>query len=230
MIKTKTYKIEHTNKTNVYTLYIKGDHIYDLYKSISETKILPTAFYNDGDDSDTNSTSIIFTAETVTTLTKYLKKGKLTYNETIKMINNVSRQIAYLETNMLAFYGYNLDDILVINNEIFFIASTKHLLDIHKDNCIYFYNPIEQPYFSSFELNKLTKLPSKINHRVSYYSLGALVLFCVMNVYIFAEIQDISIAEETTETILKPITYTKIFWFLKRCFNEKCEDRILLFI
>ena len=209
MIKTNAYKIEHTNNTNSYTLYIKGpNHLKDeIYKSISYTKLLSRAFYNDDDDVD-GDISIIFTAETVVTLTRFLTKGKLTNKKTVKMI-------------------YNLEDILVINDDTFFIANTKHLLDIKKDDCIYFYNPIDRPYFSNFELNKLTKLPSNIDYRSSYYSLGALILFCMMNVYIFAEIQDIT---EDIDKILTPITHTKMYWFLKRCFNKKSEDRILLFI
>jgi len=231
MMQTNAYKIEHTNNTNSYTLYIKGSNNLkdEIYKSISDTKLLSSAFYNDDDDEDT---SITFTAETVVTLTRFLTKGKLTNKKTIKMINDLSRQIAYLETNRFAFYGYNLDDILVINNNTFFIANIKHLLDIKKDNCIYFYNPIDRPYFSNFELNKLTKLPSKIDYRSSYYSLGALILFCMTNVYIFAEIQDIEYVDVDIDIdkILTPIAHTKMYWFLKRCFNKKSEDRILLFI
>jgi len=231
MIKTNAYKIQHTNNTNSYTLYIKGpNHLKDeIYKSISDTKLLSSAFYNnDDDDSDI---SITFTAETVITLTRFLTKGKLTNKKTVKMIHDLSMQIAHLETNMLAFYGYNLEDILVINDDTFFIANTKHLLDIKKDNCIYFYNPIDRPYFSNFELNKLTKLPSKIDYRSSYYSLGALILFCMINVYIFAEIQDITEdIDIDIDKILSPIAHTKLYWFLKRCFNKKSEDRILLFI
>ena len=45
--------------------------------------------------------------------TTLLQKGKLTNQETIKMIHDLSKQIAYLETNLLAFIGYNLEDILV---------------------------------------------------------------------------------------------------------------------
>jgi hypothetical protein len=231
MIKTNAYKIEYTNNTNSYTLYIKGsNNLKDgIYKSISDTKLLSSAFYNDDDDDDI---SITFTAETVVTLTRFLTKGKLTNKKTVKMINDLSRQIAYLETTRFAFYGYNLDDILVINDDTFFIANTKHLLDIKKDNCIYFYNPIDRPYFSNFELNKLTKLPSKIDYRSSYYSLGALILFCMTNVYIFAEIQDIEYVDVDVEIdkILTSIAHTKLYWFLKRCFNKKSEDRILLFI
>lgn len=219
---TTTYKIGHTLKTNSYTLTIQNGSTHEIYKSITETNILSNVFYD-----DTNNEEIImFTGETVKPLSVILKEGKLTNQQIIKMIYDLSKQIAYLEINLMSFYGYNLDDILVINNNTFFVASTKHLISINaKDYYIYFYKPIIKPYFSSPELNELTKLPAKIDYRSSYYSLGALILFCSTNIYIFAEQ-----TEENREESLESINYTKPYWFLKRCFNEDCKKRILLFI
>jgi polyhydroxyalkanoate synthesis regulator phasin len=205
----------------------------ELYESITQTNILSHAFYNEEDNEADNEAdndeetqeSISFTAESVKPLSVLLKKGKLTNQETTKMIHDLSKQIAYLETKMQqTFYGYNLDDIVVINEDIFFIASTKNLARIEtKNNSIYFYKPIDKPYFSNPELNELTKLPAKIDYRSSYYSLGALILFCSTNIYIFSELKE-------TDIILSPIYYTKLYWFLKRCFHEDCKQRILLFI
>jgi hypothetical protein len=225
-ISTKAYKVIKTANTNSYTLYLQEQnsvYMNELYESITQTNILSHAFYNEAED-DSDQESISFTAETVKPLSTFLKKGKLTNQETIKMIHDLSKQIAYLEINLLAFYGYNLDDILVINEDTFFIASTKNLTRIEtKNKGIYFYKPIDKPYFSSPELNELTKLPAKIDYRSSYYSLGALILFCSTNIYIFSELKEIDI-------ILSPIYYTKLYWFLKRCFHEDCKQRILLFI
>jgi hypothetical protein len=212
-----------------------SDYAHELYESITKTDILLHAFHNEAESelkselkSELNNdqleeASISFTAETVKPLSTFLKKGKLTNQETIKMIHDLSKQIAYLETNLLAFYGYELDDILVINEDTFFIASIKCLKKIDKTKCIYFYNPIDIPYFSNPELNELTKLPAKIDYRSSYYSLGALILFCSTNIYIFSELKE-------TDTILLPIYYTKWYWFLRRCFLQDSKQRILLFI
>ena len=230
LAKTKAYKIEHSINTNSYTLYLQpqnSDYINELYESITKTNILSCAFFSEVDnevEDDTDQDSISFTAETIKPLSTFLKKGKLTNQETIKIIHDLSKQIAYLETNLLAFYGYNLDDILVINEDTFFIASTKCMTRIDsKNKCIYFYKPIEIPYFSNPELNELTKLPAKIDYRSSYYSLGALILFCSTNIYIYSELKE-------TDTILLPIYYTKLYWFLKRCFHENCKQRLMLFI
>jgi hypothetical protein len=254
-IKTSGYKIEQTKNTNSFILSINHGsfnikYIYEIYKSITKTKILSNAFFYENESSDSDSDrdrdsdrdsdrdrdnnligpaehTINFTAENIKPLSTLLKEGKLTNRMAIKMTHDLSKQIAYLETNFFAFYGYELDDILVINNDIFLIASIKHLLKIEPDNCIYFYNPIDKPYFSNPELIKLTKIPSKIDYRSGYYSLGALILFSLTNIYIFSEIDDETLR---IDAILEPIYYTKIFWFIRRCFKEKSEERILLFI
>jgi hypothetical protein len=227
MFETKTYKIIHKSKTNSYILTIQNSHVNELYRSISETNILSNVFFDDTN----NVEMIIFTAEKVKPLSVLLKETKLTNRQIIKMIYNLSKQIAYLETIMMSFYGYNLDDILVINNNTFFIASTKYLVNINaKDNYIYFYKPIDKPYFSSPELNELTKLPAKIDYRANYYSLGALILFCLTNIYIYSELTKDEEREEILLESLDPINYTKPYWFLKRCFYKNCKERILLFI
>ena len=237
-VKTRGYKIEQTKNTNSFILSINHGsfnkkYIYEIYKSITKTKILSNAFFYDlNEESEEDDVmgskehTINFTAENITPLSTLLREGKLTNQMAIKMTHDLSKQIAYLETNFLAFYGYELDDILVINNDVFLIASIKHILKIEPNNCIYFYTPIEKPYFTNPEVIKLTKLPSKIDYRSGYYSLGALILFSLTNIYIFAEIVD----EKNLDTILEPIYYTKMFWFIRRCFKEKSEERILLFI
>jgi hypothetical protein len=217
---TTTYKIVQKPKTNSYTLSIQNGSTHDIYKSISETNILSNVFFDD----TTNEEMIIFTAKKVKPLSVILKEDKLTNQQIIKMIYDLSKQIAYLEIIMMSFYGYNLDDIIVINDNTFFIANTKYLAKINaKDYNIYFYKPIDKPYFSSPELNDLKKLPAKLDYRASYYSLGALILFCSTNVYIFSELTK-------EEDFLEQINYTKPYWFLKRCFYEDCKKRILLFI
>jgi hypothetical protein len=229
MFETKSYKIEHNPNTNSYLLILKNGLVNEIYKSISETNILSNIFFDD----ENNIETIMFTAEKVQPLSVLLKAGILTNQQIIKMIYDLSKQIAYLEINMMSFYGYNLDDIIVINDNTFFVASTKYLANINaKDYYIYFYKPIDKPYFSSPELNELTKLPSKIDYRSSYYSLGALILFCSTNIYIFSELTkegEEGEGEEGTK-LLESINYTKPYWFLKRCFYKDCKKRILLFI
>ena len=213
---TNGYKLEKTPNSCSYSLYIKGDYKEELFLSLPR---IPNMFYDDHEN------KIIFVAESVTKLLPCLTEKTTTYLQALSMIKCLSKQMNNLKRmSNLIFYGFDLDDILVINEDTFFIASTRCMTKIDpKNKCIYFYKPIEIPYFSNPELNELTKLPAKIDYRSSYYSLGALILFCSTNIYIFSELKEIDIT-------LSPIYYTKLYWFLKRCFLKDYKQRILLFI
>ena len=217
----KKYSLTEKNECTFY-LKIYGENSIPIYKMLN--KILVNSVYNN------ETTALFLNAESVVPLQKYISNttDTMSLSRCIKMMSDLSWQIKYLKTKNYGMYGLDLDDILVINDNTFFIASTKHLTNINaKDYYIYFYKPIVKPYFSSPELNELTKLPAKIDYRSSYYSLGALILFCSTNIYIFAEqIEE----EQNLLEILEPINYTKTYWFLKRCFYKNCKERILLFI
>lgn len=210
-LKTKNAEITQTGKYS-YKLTIHGNNKTNLlYSSILKTDILTNAFYNSTDK------SLYFTAETVTLLKKtdlFLSEAKC-----IRMIDTLTRQIKYLETVKYAFYGHSIDDILVVNGDIFINISENTLLPI-KDNHISFLSPFIKTQFMSLEISNITSLPSKIHYQSSYYSLAALVIYCLLN----KELQTKEV--EDLERILKPIFYTKIYWFLKRCLHK----RILLLI
>jgi hypothetical protein len=119
-----------------------------------------------------------------------------------------------------------LEDIVIIDDK-FIITNSKYLLPIDEENII-FYKPIDHPYFSNPELFVIKELPSRIHYRTSYYSLGALVVFCLFNNYLLVanEIK----SDQEIEKIIYPIYNTKIYWFLKRCFEKESIKRILLLI
>jgi hypothetical protein len=223
MITTKGYKIKQTSEYS-YIWKVNGDYKYEIYFSVSKTKILNNCFYDD------ELNVIIFSAETVETLSDYLDKGenrKMNYLHAIKLIHNITKQMNYLYENNFSFYGFDLDDILVINQSLFFVASSNYLLPIVDKTNILFYNPIKMPYFSNPELFKLTSLPYEINYKCSYYSLGAIVVYCLLNNYLLVgnEIK----SEKEIENSLSSIKHTKMYWFLKRCLITICDKRILLF-
>jgi hypothetical protein len=211
-LKTKNAEITQTGKYS-YKLTIHGNNKTNLlYSSILKTDILTNAFYNSTDK------SLYFTAETVTLLKKtdlFLSEAKC-----IRMIDTLTRQIKYLETVKYAFYGHSIDDILVVNGDIFINISANTLLPI-KDKQISFLSPFIKTQFMSLEISNITSLPSKIQYQSSYYSLAALVIYCLLNKDLQTKVET-----EDLERILKPIFYTKIYWFLKRCLHK----RILLLI
>ena len=236
-METKSYTIKKINNTTFF-LFIKGDttNKRKIYESISNTGIIPNAFYNDDEK------MIFFTADSVIPLTTFLSKGKLTMLESINMVSNLSKQLLYLQRQNKAFYGFDLDDIIVINESKYIIGSAINMLDINNE-FITFYSPINLPFFSSPELVEISKLPSKIHYSSSYYCLGALITFCLLNVNI-CKIDNTYNKENTynkdnnynlindnvIDKILQSINYTKMYWFLKRCFLPKSQERVLLFI
>jgi hypothetical protein len=136
------------------------------------------------------------------------------------MIDTLTRQIKYLETKQYAFYGHSIEDIIVINDDIFININAETLLPI-KDNTISFLSPFLKTQFMSPEINNITSLPSKIHYQSSYYSLAALVIYCLLTK---TALEKLDVKKE--EALLKPVFYTKIYWFLKRCLHK----RILLLI
>jgi hypothetical protein len=214
------YKISQLNEFT-YSLKIYGDAVNPMYKTIK--KMVKTVQY----DMETNS--IFFSAEKVISLKEYVLNSydkRLSYNICIKMIDELTTQILQLNKLSYGFYGIDISDIIVID-DIFIFCSCEHLSPI-KENEIYFYAPINKPYFSNPEILKLTTLPGSINYKCSYYSLGTLVVFCLLKTYLLVG-NEIKSSEEIENTI-GHLNNTKIYWFLKRCLDDKIDKRTLLLI
>ena len=221
---TKPYKITQLGEYS-YSLVSNGKYNLPLYSSIIKSHILTNAFH------DPRKNSIFFTAASVQTLSEYLKtrtNNRMSERECAKLIYNLTTQIQYLEENDYILYGYNLNDILVINEQTFIVANTQYILPLESETkSIVFYSPIIKPIFCNPELLELTNLPSSIHYKSSYYSLGVLIAFCLLNKNL---IQNGPVTDKELEIILKSIKYSKVYWFIKRCFNKRYEQRVLLFI
>jgi hypothetical protein len=204
-----------------YSLKINGDYNSLLYKTIK--KMLKSCYY------DSETQSLIFSAERVLTFKQKLLENsdhKMELKQCIKMIDDLTRQMTYLKSLNYGFYGFGANDILVIDN-IFLLCNTEYLFPLEDDNFI-FIEPIKTPYFSSPEIFELTILPSEINYKCCYYSLGVLIVFCLLNNYLLVGNEFKS--EKEMEKILKPFLNTKIYWFIKRCLDPISKKRILLLI
>ena len=219
----KSYELTTINDFT-YNLKINGDFEDQLYYTIN--KMLKSSYYDD----ETNS--IFFSAENVISLKQYIldkNDKKLSYATCIKLIDDLSKQLFCLNDLGYGFYGFDINDILVIDNTFIF-CSTQYLLELDEsDNTnIIFTSLIKKPYFSNPELFKLTSLPSKINHKCCYYSLGLLVVFLLMNKYLLVG-NEFKTSKEI-DNILQPINNTKIYWFLKRCLDDDINNRKLLLV
>lgn len=213
----KKYDIININEFT-YNLKLHGDNVFPIYQSIK--KSIKNVHY------DSETISIFFSAETVISLKEYLLSQIMSHSNCVKMIDDLTKQMFILKNIGYSFYGFDIDDILIVDN-IFIFCSSEYLLPIIEDDII-FYSPIKPPYFTSPEILKLTNLPSEINYKCSYYGLGILIVFCLLDKYLLVgnEIKSV----EDIEYILAPLYNTKIYWFIKRCLNENIDKRILLLI
>jgi hypothetical protein len=213
------FKIENVSE---YIFSLKINHEEDeinkiMYQMLNN--IIKNSFYNEN--------SIFFTAESVKDLKSFIfeyKNNILPEKKCIKMIDDLSKQIIYLRKNNYSFSGFEINDIIVIDNNNFIICNTEFLFPLIEDNII-FYLPIKKPYFFNPEIIKIDELPSEINYKCSYYSLGVLIIFCLTNKYILK-----ANSEEEIEAEFEFIKDTKMYWFLKRCLNTNTEKRELLLI
>ena len=201
-----------------YSLKIHGRHISQIYKLIK--KIIISSYY------DSETESIFFSAENVMAFNQYIKNHTLKLNQCIKMMNDLTYQMNYLKNINYGFCGFDANDIIIIDN-LFLFCNTQYLFPLQEDNFVLI-EPMNNPYFSNPEIIKLTTLPAEINYKCCYYSLGVLVVFCLLNNYLLVS-NELKTPEEI-ENIMKPIFNTKIYWFLKRCLEPNLEKRVLLLI
>jgi serine/threonine protein kinase len=191
------------------------------------TNLIPNSFLHDEDDKQ----SIIFTAESITPLTANAVKCNIK-----QMIKCISKQLEYFHNNNLAFYGFDKDDIIVINDTLFLIVNNKYCKTLDKERKITFYGPFSKPYFSSPELTNLKCLPALIDYQTSYYSLGAIIVYYLFDIILSFKNQTEPIVpiglkrESLEDKVFESILNTKLYWFLKRCLNDNPKKRILLFL
>ena len=195
-----------------YNLKINGEYNIYLYKLIK--KCIKTSNF------DYETSSIYFCAENVTPLNDLIKNNSLSHNKCIKLIYDLTNQILYLKKLGYSFYGFDINDILVVD-ELFMFCSAEYVVPLVNESII-FYSPIKQAYFSNPELYNLTSLPSEISYKCCYYSLGTLVIYCLLNAYINRS--------EQIEKVIEPLYNTKIYWFIKRCLDSDINKRELLLI
>ncbi len=139
---------------------------------------------------------------------KRMSKYEITSNSYIEIIRTISRQFKYLEEKGYSIVGLNMDDITVIDDEIFVILNPDILYKIMEDKSIEIKKPIKKPQFKSPELTELNKVPGKIHYKTFYYSLGSLLEHLYPN---------------------EP-GWTKLRFFIKRCKNIIPENRAMLFV
>jgi hypothetical protein len=210
-------------KNSHYTLEAKNDLLYlnPLFESIIEIQLLPFSFIENN--------KLHFHAQSVCLLEDYLINNNNTMNveNILFFLYSISKQITSLEHKGFTFYGISLKDVIVVNKNIFLILNTSTILPI-ENGYITFLFPFEKPYFANPEILAIDSLPCQISHKCIYYSLAALTIYCLFNNYILKGNDLLSNSE--LDAILFPIYGTKLYWCLKRCLENDCDKRYLLYI
>jgi len=215
-------------KINNYTYELKINNYESniIYSSI--LLFMKHGYYNN------NKSSIFINCESIKLFSTYLNENDnlLTYEQCLQIINSLSIQINYLFENNYGFYSIDLNDLIVIDNNVFLIINCDKLLkfDIHTNDkmlLVYKYINVNDICFNNPEILNINELPCKISHKCIYYSLGLLIIHCLFG----TKLQELNYEpNENILNLIEPIKNTKMYYFLKRCLQNDVNNRYLLFL
>ena len=161
--------------------------------------------------------TLSFFAKKVCTLREMMEKGEgFGYDTGVLIAHNLGQQLFYLEKQGYTFAWLNLENILVVDESRFICFDLDQLKRFEKTtSVITFTEPfsLKSPFLAP-EIKQLYTLPSSVDYRAVYYSLGVLICICLFNEPVASE----------------SIMHTKLYWFLLRCLEKDPERRSLLFI
>jgi hypothetical protein len=215
------YSIQITNVNDMY--------IDELYNSFLKSNILKNAFF------DNDLYQLFFYGKNVLTLKTFLKKKLFVETNIVQLLDCLCKQIYYLHNKNIGIYGFQLEDILVIDQKYFLIINPNllaGLTTIQGKPHLLIDTPLTSlPYFSNPEMIQCSKiLPQYIHYKCIYYSLGILLLYCLTGTYLLEGNDVLSVTNTKIEDALHAFYYSKIYWCIKRCLHPDPDKRIILFI
>jgi len=173
------------------------------------------------------------------------------YKQAILMIGSLSAQLSALHIKRLSFYTFDLDSILVINNNIFIMVNPSLVVPVNGNGLLTFLSPVKtnNPFICP-EIANYTVLPFHCNYTNIYYSFAVLVIYCLYDVYIpliskkeshqyRGDDDELSEDEEDftndnviegRNAVLSKLYGTKLYWFLTRCLEDNGTLRQLYYI
>jgi len=233
--------------TNEFKVIKDEDDLYSIeFKQQSRTLIysLTKSRIIAGSTITDNYKTLTFKALSVESLPQFQKRINdkegnstitISHELALRMVLFLSTQLSYLLKNtQKCFFKYEKEKILVIDEEIFIYLSNEELVDREKENVI-INLPFSHNGFLSPELLKLNYIPSKINFKTIYYSLGLLIVNCLTEVNLLEyelkdKIQEEDPLKELLNEVLKPIIGTKLYHFLVRSLDKEPKNRSLNYI
>ena len=124
-------------------------------------------------------------------------------------------------------------NLIIIDKSKFVYLCDEFLLDIIKNGeNLLIKSPFTQDdFFFSPELLSVKEIPSFVNYKVSYFSLGYLILYTLLGHDGDSDSEDLPEKDKITHrmnTLI--IKNTKLYWLLERCLVEEPKNRSILFI
>lgn len=215
---------------------------YELINSLLKTRLIR------GGSTDETYKRIYFKADQVKTLKQFKNEKKMSTGKQILSISDAAKltrclviQLNYLiQIENHTILGYNPEDIIVINDENYAYIGNELIAKIDEDtrnvmvSCPY----STDDFFFSPEMMKIKEIPSYIHFKTSYFSLGLLIIYAVLEEEDFYTeyINDYQLASQKQSiNILNvlnrhPIKNTKLFWLLSRCLVEDPKERSIILI
>lgn len=171
-------------------------------------------------------------------------KGRLQYQQIIKLLGNLSEQCFYLENNDKALSHINPDFIFIINDDSFYYLGIENCFngerkkmfiknDEQIDSDKYNISKEFSMKLNAIQIDKImdihfamepnliqlierNKIPYKINSNIWTYSLALICIYCLSGRNDF-----IGKNKDYLFELLEPIINTKLWYCLNRCLNEK---------
>jgi len=210
-----------------------------LINSLLKTRIIQ------GGTSSEDYKILKFKAQTVKTFTQFKedykrKRGnsKISINDSAIILTNLSQQLNYIiKMYSKTFIGYNLENIIVINDKQFIYLGCQYLSEIYDNEMTLISCPFNQnDFFASPELLNINEIPSYIHYKTSYFSLGLFLLYILTNndekYNDYLKENQIFLRFAKIDEWLKTlhIKYTKLYFLLSRSLVEEPSNRNILFI
>jgi hypothetical protein len=222
------------------SIEIKKSQTYNKYQITNNSYILQ--FFKIVNLSHTkekkgNDNVVEFSAESVQTLSQFLNHEKsFDYQTILFMLHNIGKQLLHLEENNKGILFFDLEDIIVINDNTFVFINVDKILE-SKNRLFTLMTPIQmKSLFLSPELKGKLTLPLEIYNTSSYYSLALLLIYCLYGTTFFTQniqnIQNIQSNKDSTKkfSFLDAIFSTNLYYFLIRCLKLDPYQRKFIYI
>lgn len=228
--------IKITSENSIFRIELKYGG-YSLINSLIKTRIIQ------GGSTDETYKSLIFKAKSIKSLKEFKNekmksqgKNNLLVSDVANMVRWLSIQLNYLiEMENRTIIGYNIEDIIVINDEKFAFIGSELIANIEAEgsematiSCPF--SPSD--FFVSPELLKIKEIPSKVHYKIAYFSLGILLIYMLLGDDDFYWDY---LKHKHSEKLLQslnshPVKNTRIYWLLSRCLVEEPKNRSIILI